>query len=64
MINVKLEQIIDRQTEHTITLARHTVSLNQLEKGQEELKSQLRHLLVLLGPASAEGPRRPPRTGD
>lgn len=46
IINEKLQRVIDRQTEHTVSLANQTASLDRLEKGQEELKNLLLQILA------------------
>jgi hypothetical protein len=41
LLNEKLQRVIDKQTEHTITLANHTASLDRLEKPQEQVRAAL-----------------------
>ncbi|MFD7164834.1 hypothetical protein [Streptomyces violascens] len=42
LLNEKLQRVMDKWTEHTIALANHTVSLDRLERGQEESRDLLR----------------------
>ncbi|MFE5078354.1 hypothetical protein [Streptomyces halstedii] len=48
ILNEKLQRVIDKQTEHTIALAKHTGSLDRLEKGQEQLKDELGEMKDML----------------
>jgi len=57
LVNEKLNQVIGKQTEHTIALANHTASLDRLERGQERLKDELGEMKEMLRQLlSPEGP--------